>query len=247
MSTKSPIQSARSEQTGSAHGSRVSVLLAAGAVALVSAAGAAAGLRPRGALHAWGRLDLFSGGALALNGLAAAQHVRLWRRLPASGRATLEVFGATYDPWMGPWMGVLLLAEIAAYFDYGRWHLAPWLGCRPLQLAGILLFSLSLALVVWVDRYLAACFAVPAEQGRALITTGPFRFVRHPRYAALLLTRAAFALMLASGVAWAIVLGWWLVVARRIRLEEEHLMREFGDEYARYAARTPRLAPAVLF
>jgi protein-S-isoprenylcysteine O-methyltransferase Ste14 len=75
--------------------------------------------------------------------------------------------------------------------------------------------------------------------------TGPYRFVRHPRYAALLVSRIAFALALASILVWIFALGWLWAILRRIGLEEAHTQELFGAEYGNYAATTRRLIPGV--
>lgn len=68
-----------------------------------------------------------------------------------------------------------------------------------------------------------------------MIDGGPFRWVRHPRYAGLLLSRLAFVLIFASAIGWALLVVWFAVILRRIRLEEAHLGRSFGDAWTRYA------------
>ncbi len=77
------------------------------------------------------------------------------------------------------------------------------------------------------------------------MTTGPFHYVRHPRYSGILGVRAAYALTFASPVAWVLAVAWLVVLLRRIHLEEAHLRAEFGDRYERYAARTSRLIPSL--
>ncbi|MBO0799151.1 MAG: isoprenylcysteine carboxylmethyltransferase family protein [Blastocatellia bacterium] len=86
-----------------------------------------------------------------------------------------------------------------------------------------------------------------ADEGstRKVITGGPYRFLRHPRYAGLILTRIAFALTFASILGWLFMIGWTLVVLRRINLEEPHLREIFGTEYDIYAGKTEKLIPGI--
>ncbi len=73
---------------------------------------------------------------------------------------------------------------------------------------------------------------------------GPYRFVRHPFYAANLLIDQGIALM--SGWAPLIVLLplWWLAVYVPVmRQEERHLSALFPDSYPAYRARVPMLLP----
>jgi protein-S-isoprenylcysteine O-methyltransferase Ste14 len=216
--------------------SRLHVFLAAVGLLVACWLGAFAGLWQWGKPVGWARFDVFSTSALLLSALFVLQHIYFWVRLPASRETALEAFGATYDPRMGLWNSLLLLGETAVFFDYGHWHLTPWLEHAPLQAVGLALYVCSLALVVWADRYLVRYFTAP-ESDRRLITAGPYRYLRHPRYAGLFLSRIAFALTFASGLAWAFVPAWALAVTRRIRIEEGYLLRRYGDAYASYMAR----------
>ena len=80
-----------------------------------------------------------------------------------------------------------------------------------------------------------------------LVRDGPYRRVRHPMYAAALLIHAATLLLSAN---W-FVGGLWLGTdawqfATRIPMEEELMVRQFGDEYRAYMRTTGRLIPRIL-
>ena len=73
------------------------------------------------------------------------------------------------------------------------------------------------------------------EATTQLVTSGPYRFSRHPIYVALTLVLLGFALdvsdwwfVILTGVFWAAV-HWFTV-----RTEDAYLARAFGAEYARY-------------
>ncbi|MCW3057070.1 MAG: hypothetical protein JWO21_1039 [Solirubrobacterales bacterium] len=90
---------------------------------------------------------------------------------------------------------------------------------------------------------LGRCFGVLPE-ARGLVTSGPYRFVRHPVYVGEIGACAGLAVA-APTLANAAVMG-ALVVAQTVRmgLEERALTRAF-PEYAQYAADTPRLVPRL--
>ena len=75
-----------------------------------------------------------------------------------------------------------------------------------------------------------------------LVTTGLYRFVRHPIYSAVLAVVAG--LVLRSGGGWRLVAGVALVVffSVKARWEERRLVERFPG-YAEYARRTPRFVP----
>ncbi|WP_202120991.1 methyltransferase family protein [Streptomyces sp. BA2] len=79
-----------------------------------------------------------------------------------------------------------------------------------------------------------------------LVTTGPFRLVRNPIYAALTVVIASLALAVPNAIA---VLG-LAVMALGIeiqvrRIEEPYLQSIHGNDYQRYAARTGRFLPGL--
>ena len=81
-------------------------------------------------------------------------------------------------------------------------------------------------------------------EARRVVTGGPYRFIRHPLYAAEIL--AAVALVMARPALWATLtlLPFIAVQMLRARFEEGLLARTF-PEYRTYAARTRRLIPLV--
>lgn len=91
---------------------------------------------------------------------------------------------------------------------------------------------------------LGKCFGVLPE-ARGLVTRGPYRLVRHPLYLGEF--GAVAGLVIASPAARNLAAAAIFAGAQavRMRLEERALTAEFA-EYADYAARTPRLIPAVL-
>jgi len=178
----------------------------------------------------WARIDRFSGSALLFYVLFVVQHVRFYRAILRARLDLEEAFGASYDPLMGLFNGVLLLGQLTVFMDYGHWHLTPWLERGSLQYAGLGAYGLGLVLVVWADRHLLRELTADRVP-RRVVTTGPYRLLRHPRYAGLFLTTIALALTFASLLGWLLVLAWAFVVRHRIRIEEEHLREVFGSDY----------------
>jgi protein-S-isoprenylcysteine O-methyltransferase Ste14 len=90
-------------------------------------------------------------------------------------------------------------------------------------------------------------FVPKADRGTGLITTGPYRLVRHPIYLGFVLLATGQALAFGSWPALIIVLfGIVPTFAWRARAEEKLLSRTFGERYAVYQKRTKMIIPYLL-
>ena len=71
----------------------------------------------------------------------------------------------------------------------------------PLRMAGVLVMWSGLALRVWAIAALGSGFrtTVEVEPGQAVVSSGPYRWIRHPSYAGLLLLVEASAQPSATG------------------------------------------------
>lgn len=192
----------------------------------------------------WSRLDLFSGGYLSITTLAVVYGFRLGRTIFRSAEVFREASGMSYDRATLGVMAALSACDALVFLDYGRWHLSPALERHAAQGLGLLLEIAAVAWLLWTDTYLVRHFTGELS-ARTVIQDGPYRYVRHPRYAGVLAVRVAFALVLASVAGWLLAVAWLVVLLRRITLEERHVQEVFGVSYDAYARRTPRLLPGI--
>jgi len=94
---------------------------------------------------------------------------------------------------------------------------------------------------------LAWSFAPTVDQGTGLVTTGPYRFVRHPIYLGLSMLTMGEALAFGSWPALMIVLsGIVPTFAWRAHAEEALLSQTFGESYALYRRQTRMIIPHLL-
>jgi protein-S-isoprenylcysteine O-methyltransferase Ste14 len=118
----------------------------------------------------------------------------------------------------------------------------------PLRTAGVVVMWLGLALRVWAIAALGRRFrtTVHVDPGQEVVSTGPYRWIRHPSYTGLLLIVAGFGaalgnwLSLAAGVALPLP-----AIVRRINVEEAELDHVLGQAYRTYASDRARLIPGV--
>lgn len=104
---------------------------------------------------------------------------------------------------------------------------------------------LSSAFIIAGFWLLAAAWNVlyQAQREHRLATTGPYARMRHPQYAGFVLIMFGFLLQwptLVTLVMFPILVFMYAHLAKR---EEREVTAEFGETYARYAARTPRFIP----
>lgn len=144
--------------------------------------------------------------------------------------------------------GPLYLGQfVVAGLDAGRFHWSHGIGV-PVQLAATLVFAAGWSLVTWaviVNRFFSPVVRIQEERGHRLVTSGPYRFVRHPGYIGAVLAFLSGPLLLGSW--WALVPAAALCVAVLLRtIAEDRLLRAEFSGYAGYAARVRfRLIPGI--
>jgi len=113
---------------------------------------------------------------------------------------------------------------------------------------GALLTVAGLLFTVWARVHLGRNWSatITVKQGHELITSGPYRLVRHPIYAGLLLAFIGSGLARAEWRgALAVALAFW-ALWRKLRIEERWMREQFGAAYDEYARRVGALVPFIL-
>lgn len=116
-----------------------------------------------------------------------------------------------------------------------------------LEVIGAVAFVLGLALAIWARVHLGRNWGMPMSERQEpeLITSGPYRYVRHPIYTGLLLglVGTALATNLIGLVITAVLGGLFYFAARQ---EERNMTVSFPTAYPAYRASTKMLIPFVL-
>ena len=142
---------------------------------------------------------------------------------------------------------LLFAVVVVAGLDAVRYH---WSAVLPFATVywGVLLNLLTTVPVVWallVNPFAEPAVRIQKEREHVPITKGPYRFVRHPMYAGLILGSAAPPLILGS--AWALVpaAASMILFVVRTALEDRTLCAELRG-YREYAQQTRyRLLPGI--
>jgi protein-S-isoprenylcysteine O-methyltransferase Ste14 len=139
-----------------------------------------------------------------------------------------------------------------------------------LQLVVWFLYNMFLALAVWRDRWLYTSAYVPGNwfggaslllglglclagmaafrsmtkvtgrQADRLVISGVYRWTRNPQYLGYGLVVLGFVLGYPSSTGWLALPAYALLVYATVRIEEEHLVQVFGEQYSAYCQRVPR-------
>jgi protein-S-isoprenylcysteine O-methyltransferase Ste14 len=140
--------------------------------------------------------------------------------------------------------GILLVGISYGLLWQSRfWERSP----RPWQTALSILFFALASLLSWTGaRALGRQWRIDAglSDDHELITSGPYRFVRHPIYTSML------GVLLGTG---SLITPWWLLLPSlllfvigteiRVRVEDHLLASSFGDRFVEYRQRVPAYIP----
>jgi protein-S-isoprenylcysteine O-methyltransferase Ste14 len=142
------------------------------------------------------------------------------------------------EPWdkiLSPLMGLTggfipLVAGLDARFGSGFFPLRVRLAALGLLIAGYLLSSYALI----ANRYFSGMVRIQSDRGHRVVTSGPYRWMRHPGYLGGLLCYLATPFLLESLWAFVPVVLMTVVIVLRTSLEDKTLQEKLGG-YREYA------------
>ena len=136
---------------------------------------------------------------------------------------------------------VILLVRMGAFRRHGL-NTDPWRAG-----VGLVLFALGLAFAIWARMHIGRNWGTPMTQKDEpeLVTSGPYRLVRHPIYSGILVAGIGTAVALSWVWLAAVVLG-GIDFVYSATVEERYLGEQFPDDYPRYRRSTKMLVPFLL-
>ena len=186
-------------------------------------------------------------GALWIAGVAAMAWIRAPHIRRSLGEAVATSRRSRRDDLLVAFVSTGLVLPTA-------WLISPALAfadrptMRSVLCAGVACLGLGLELLRRSHRDLGRCWSNTLElrARHRLVTSGVYRHVRHPMYAALLLFGIGQALVLPNWIAGpSFLVAFAVLVLRRHAVEEAMMKGAFGAAYEAYAARTARLVPGI--
>ncbi|MCK4734150.1 MAG: isoprenylcysteine carboxylmethyltransferase family protein [Methanophagales archaeon] len=111
-----------------------------------------------------------------------------------------------------------------------------------LRYFGLIIFLVGYIFMIWAPLHLGKQFSwlVTVQEEHELVTDGPFRYMRHPRYSGIILWVFGVALTFLSipGLVLAVLMSVLMLI--RIPKEERMLHEEFGKEWEKFCKRTTK-------
>ena len=144
----------------------------------------------------------------------------------------------------GVGMIVPIIYVFSSVLDFANYSLPNWLGW-----AGIVIFALAIWLLWRSHHDLGRHWTVTValRDDHELITSGVYRYIRHPMYSAHLIWAIAQIMILHNWIA-----GYSFLIVQipfyliRIKNEEAMMIEQFGDAYKRYMEETDRLITKLI-
>jgi protein-S-isoprenylcysteine O-methyltransferase Ste14 len=142
---------------------------------------------------------------------------------------------------------LMAIQFVIAGFDAGRRHWAP--GVSPaLQVTSLLLVFGGLLMLTWAmlaNPFFSSAVRLQPDRKQVLVSTGPYRLVRHPGYTGGILYLIFTGLALGSWWAESLAIPMLILTLRRTRMEDS-MLRDGLEGYGDYSAKVRfRLIPGV--
>jgi protein-S-isoprenylcysteine O-methyltransferase Ste14 len=136
----------------------------------------------------------------------------------------------------------MLIYVFSTWVDFAHIPFSKWVR----WFLGGAILAAYLALFAWAHYALGRNWSRLPEihQDQALVMHGPYRYVRHPMYAAFFLSGIGIFLLSANwfiGAVYSIPMT--LMYLDRVSVEEEMMIERFGESYREYMKKTGRLLP----
>ena len=149
---------------------------------------------------------------------------------------------------------VLRLSGFSLWLSVFAYLLNPaWMSWSHLDLSerarwiGVGMGMLADAMAYWVFSNLGnnVTPTVVTRSSATLVTSGPYRWIRHPLYTMGMMAYLGFALLAENWFIALMALVSFIVLAIRVPGEEAKLLEKFGDAYRNYIKATGRFLPRL--
>lgn len=142
--------------------------------------------------------------------------------------------------------GVILVAFALVAPDLYTARVLP--GLLPVAITGLLVTILGIGFAVWARVHLGKNWSSrPAiHENHTITRTGPYAIVRHPIYTGILTGILGTAIATGALLAFVTLFVIFVLFLIKIRMKEQFLLEEFGEDYERYRGEVRALVPWLL-
>jgi protein-S-isoprenylcysteine O-methyltransferase Ste14 len=152
--------------------------------------------------------------------------------------------GSLYVVILASLLGVAAAFALAHEVRSAGITVARW----PIFVVGLAIVMLGVALRQWAVLSLGEFFTVQVRvrSDQTVVDTGPYRWVRHPSYTAIVISFVGVGVALENWLSLAVLLVVPTIgLVMRIRVEERALLAALGEPYRKFSASRARLIPKV--
>ncbi len=160
----------------------------------------------------------------------------------------VNIFNLFFLLIVNPFAAILLITRQFAALDPSHVAIDGSSIMIGFELAGLLMYAFGYFLMAWALVTLGRNYQLGGSAPRSddnLISSGPYRLVRHPMYGAALGISLGLACLILSWALIAVFCIYLVLVSLLIPFEEIRLRIAYGDQYVVYQKRTKRLIPFV--
>lgn len=139
-------------------------------------------------------------------------------------------------------LGIVILAPSSDSSSFGVLNVG-----NLVRYIGLLIAIPGFILMQAGEKYLAKQFSIEVtiQKDHKLIRSGPYQYIRHPRYLGILTFFTGISLTFRSLLGILAVIALAGVLIWRVFAEEKMMHQEFGKEWEEYQAKTWRLIPYI--
>ncbi|PKN92328.1 MAG: hypothetical protein CVU44_14405 [Chloroflexi bacterium HGW-Chloroflexi-6] len=142
-----------------------------------------------------------------------------------------------------------------AYLVLPIYFLTPWVDFAHISMpvwlrwAGLIVTCGGIGLFGWAHQALGLNWTavLALSEKHALVTSGPYRYIRHPMYTAFFVIGFGFLFLSANALVGVVYLGPLLLMyLSRFSAEEQMMIERFGERYRQYMKETGRILPRLM-
>jgi protein-S-isoprenylcysteine O-methyltransferase Ste14 len=173
-----------------------------------------------------------------------------WRRTGSTGFVGLSGRAGTAEWWGGVLFGASVIGGAAAPVLQITGVVAPMavLAQPVVQASGALFLLMGIAGTLYAQFAMGDSWRIGVDEAErtALVSSGPFRWVRNPIFTAMSAATIGLVLLIPNAVAWLTLAALVVALEVQVRLvEEPYLVGVHGEAYRRYASSAGRFLPGI--